>query len=343
MQSNPLFDEIMGQPEACLAVTRDPGVNRMLGELAAEVSEHGRLLITGMGASCHVGEILASTLRQAGYQAWSVPTSELLHYGLSSVRSPLLILSQSGASAEIVNLLEQTRSHVPTRGLCLDADSPLAAAGACMLPGGLEKPFAATRSFSTTLTALLDLAHRLHAVDRAPLDAIEAMRPILAGGLELIRPVSRHLGTSHTLVASGRGPLVGLAKATALLLMEVSRLPVLGLEAAQLRHGPIEMLGEGTGVILFNAAGDTAPLVERLRNDVVDTGSPVAVFDASGDAGGQEDSGRIRSIRSPSALPEALATLPLIVMSQLLAYDLAVARNIEPGTPLRSRKVTREE
>ena len=35
MQNNPLFDEIMGQPEACLAVTRDPGVNRMLGELAA--------------------------------------------------------------------------------------------------------------------------------------------------------------------------------------------------------------------------------------------------------------------------------------------------------------------
>lgn len=343
MQSNPLLNEIMGQPEACLAVTRDPDVNGMLDELAAEVREHGRLLITGMGASCHVGEILASTLRQAGCQAWSVPTSELLHYGLSSVQSPLLILSQSGASAEVVNLLEQTRAHLPTRGLCLDADSPLAAAGACILPGGLEKPFAATRSFSTTLTALLALAHRLNAVDRSPIDAIEAMRPIFAGGLELIRPIARHLGTCRTLVASGRGPLVGLANATALLLMEVSRLPVLGLEAAQLRHGPIEMLGEGTGVVLFNAEGETAPLIERLGNDVVDTGSKVVVFDASGYADGEEDSGRIRRIDSPSTLPEALATLPLIATSQLLAYELAVARNIEPGTPLRSHKVTREE
>lgn len=342
MQNNPLFDEIMGQPEACLATTRDPGVNGMLEALAAEIERDGRLLITGMGASCHIGEILASTLRHAGYQAWSVPTSELLHYGLSSVQSPLLILSQSGASAEIVNLLEQTRPHMPTRGLCLDAGSPLAEAGACVLPGGLEKPFAATRSFSTTLTALLGLAQRLHAVDRAPLDAIEAMRPILAGGLELVRPVSRHLGACHTLVTSGRGPLVGLANAAALLVMEVCRLPVLGLEAAQLRHGPIEMLGEGTGIILLNAAGDTSSLIERLRHDVAKTGSPIAVFDASGDAQAQ-DNDRVRRISSSIALPEALAALPLIAMTQLLAYDLAKARDIEPGTPLRSNKVTREE
>ena len=168
------------------------------------------------------------------------------------------------------------------------------------------------------------------------------MSSVLSAGLERLRSIAGRLNERHALVVSGRGPLAGLANAAALLVMEVSRIPTLGLEAAQLRHGPIEMLGKDTGVLLLNAAGPTADLIERLYEDTRNTGSAVVLFDASG-SHPESESTRDQRVTTSGELAESLASLPLIAMSQLLAFELALNRGIEPGTPLRSSKITREE
>ena len=85
------------------------------------------------------------------------------------------------------------------------------------------------------------------------------------------------------IVTSGRR-LQGLAEALALGLTELSRLPCFSLEGGQLRHGPMEMLGPEIGVVLFRGKDQTAGLVTAMAISAVETGAPVVVFDASGEA-----------------------------------------------------------
>lgn len=339
-----LWREILGQPDAVQRVLDDPDLRSGLDALAAEVRASGELLLSGMGASLHAAEAVASLLRRQGIRAWTLPTSELLHYGASLPVAPLLLISQSGASAEIVRLLERRPAGV--HGLTLDPDGPLAAHGGLVMPGGPERAFAATRSFTSTVAALAMLAYGLGvAVD---LDGMPATLRRALDQEERVAPLVEAYHEPSALFFTGRGPLHGLANYAALLVMELCRLPAAGIEAAQLRHGPLEVGRADLVVTAFTAEGPTRDLIDRLAHDVAATGARSVLLDASRRDASDVTSGDTHAdapvLRWPlEPLPEADAIAPLAIPCQLAAYRVAQARGIAPGVPLRSSKVTRDE
>lgn len=327
--------EIAGQRESVARTLRDSALGWHLDALAADVRASGELLVTGMGASLHAGEVLAGLLRGLGVRAWALPASELLHYGEALQVRPLLVVSQSGRSVEVERLVRRKASGV--HGLTLDAESPLGRVGAGVIPGGPERAFAATRSFTTTVAALYGLASRLGAsVDLQALPS--SIGPALGrlGGLEAARET---LQRGRTMVVTGRGPLAGLARYVALLLTELARVPAAALESAQLRHGPVEAAGESLAVVALAASGGTGGLVRKLAAELASMGSPTVLLNASAEVPGAV---AVTSVVLPEA-DELAAVLPLAVAAQRLAVALAEARGIEPGVPSRARKVTREE
>ncbi len=327
--------EIAGQQEAVAMTLRDGALAWQLDALAADVRASGELLVTGMGASLHAGMILAELLREKGLRAWALPTSELLHYGEALAVRPLLLISQSGASVEIERMLARDRDGV--HALTLDAASPLGRFGAAIIPGGPERAYAATRSFTTTLAALYGLAGRLGvkvdvrglsdtlAPALAPLEALDAARAALQG--------------VDAVFVTGRGPLHGLAEYVALLLMELTRVPCAALEAAQFRHGPKEAAGRRLGVVALAAQGGPGELVRNFASELSEAGSPTVLLDAGG---APAKAAAVVSVALPAS-DELAAVLPMAVTAQRLAVALAEARGITPGVPLRSEKVTREE
>jgi arabinose-5-phosphate isomerase len=83
-----------------------------LGEaFAAAVSllagAHGRIIVTGMGKSGHVGRKIAATLASTGTPAYYVHPSEASHGDLGMVRPDdvILALSRSGETAELADLI----------------------------------------------------------------------------------------------------------------------------------------------------------------------------------------------------------------------------------------------
>jgi arabinose-5-phosphate isomerase len=83
-----------------------------LGEaFAAAVSllagAHGRVIVTGMGKSGHVGRKIAATLASTGTPAYYVHPSEASHGDLGMVRPDdvILALSRSGETAELADLI----------------------------------------------------------------------------------------------------------------------------------------------------------------------------------------------------------------------------------------------
>lgn len=340
--TNELWHEIEGQAGAARRVLDDKALQVGLATLASEVRAGGELLLTGMGASLHAAEAIASLLRQRGVRAWALPTSELVHYGERLPVAPTLAISQSGESAEIVRLVERARAGV--HGLTLNPDGRLAARGGLVMPGGPERAFAATRSFTSTVAALLILARELDAqVDPDGLpDALE--RVVAQDGSSAAAGVLGAYHDADTLIFSGRGPLWGLASYAALLFMELARVPSVALEAAQLRHGPLEVGRPGVAVTTLTALSPTSDLVVKLAKDAAETGARSVLIDGAEPAAASfGEVGSAVTRWHVDALREGDAVAPLAVACQLVAYRLAEARGIVPGVPLRSSKVTREE
>lgn len=329
-----LLHEMTRQPEAVARTVEDAALGRYFGRVADAVRTSGELLVTGMGGSFHAGLVLAAMLRACGVRAWALPASELAHYDAPAVW-PRLLLSQSGASIEITRLLERWQGDA--FGLTLDPDSPLGQAGAGVVPGGPERAYAATRSFTTTVAALYRLAAELGAeVDVGGLAA--SLGPALAP-LPGLEPALAQLEGADAVFVTGRGLLHGLAEYVALLLMELTRLPCAPLEAAQFRHGPVEAAGERLAAVALVAQGEPGRLVRRFASVLAAAGSPTVVLGATDDPGEADD---VATVALPAA-DEAAAVLPLAVAAQRLGVLMAEARGIVPGVPLRSGKVTREE
>lgn len=84
---------------------------------------HGRVVVTGMGKSGHIGRKIAATFASTGTPAFFVHPGEASHgdIGMITKKDVVLALSNSGSTAEVVTLLPQIkRLGVPL--ICMTGD-----------------------------------------------------------------------------------------------------------------------------------------------------------------------------------------------------------------------------
>lgn len=334
-----LFSEIRSQADIAHLAETDTSLRTGIERLATTIREHGRLRITGMGASYHAGRVLEPLLRHHDIDTDCVVTSDLLNYGPPRWDDPLLAISQSGASAEIEALLERKAGLPNLWGLTLDPDSPLGRARSLTIPGGPERAYSATRSFTGTLDVLLRLNAAITLDDTALQEGHRELQALVTQVPNLGTVAADALSSATTIVATGRGPLVGVAGYTALLIMELRRKPAMALEAAQLRHGPLEALNQDVGLIVLRADGPTTDLIDKLVQDAAKLGGPIVVIDAGPD--GAPRAPNITTVRL-SKLSEAAAALAAPAALQPAAMILAERAGINPGESLHATKVTRQ-
>jgi len=124
-----LFQDILKQPGQLAA-----SLSHMLGAgmpalaEAASVMRSGRpIVITGIGASWHAGMAMQAELLANGYPALLLDASELLDFVELPENAAVVMLSRSGKSTEIVQLIRKCRSRSATIIAITNAtDSPLA-------------------------------------------------------------------------------------------------------------------------------------------------------------------------------------------------------------------------
>lgn len=304
----------------------------MAADVAASIGKTGRLLLLGMGGSHAVGRAVEPLYRALGIDALALPLSEQLGQPLPLADRTVLVTSQSGESAEVVRWFAQAGGSSDVFGLTLEGGSFLARNAPCLVgAGGTELAFAATRSLTVTLALHLAILAALGEDPAPALAMLEAPQDC-----DIAQALAA-LGKVATIVTSGRR-LQGVAEALALGLTELSRLPCFSLEGGQLRHGPMEMLGPQIGVVLFRGADPTSELVTATALSVVETGAPLVIFDASGQA---PVAGAVTLTFKPAAgMAAILAMLPV---AQRLMIAFADGRVDNAGTPVRTTKITRSE
>lgn len=319
-------DEMARQHGDALAAYAEAAT--MAARVADSLRRTGRLHLLGMGGSHWVNRTVVPAYRACGIEAEAEVLSEALLSPRPTVPRTVLVVSQSGASGEVLRFLE-TPSRVEERfGLTLDPLSALGRALPCLLGvGGPERAFAATRS--------LFVSHALHLAVLAALGFDTAAAALASDAPVDVEAALAALQPCTAFVLSGREALAGAAESGALCLMELARCPALAFEAGQLRHGPMEMLSAQTGVLVLRGAGPSADRDAALARDCMAAGSPVVVLDVSGAA--PVDGAVTLRLPTSTGLMAALACLPTL---QRLLVRLAARRIADVGTPLRSSKVT---
>jgi glucosamine--fructose-6-phosphate aminotransferase (isomerizing) len=133
----------------------------------------------------------------------------------------------------------------------------------------------------------------------------------------------------------------------ALTLKEAVGIPVESLQAAQFRHGPLELAGPELGAIVIATEPETAELDLALGRELADTGAATLVITASGSPDGSSPSPDRPQVDRDhldiGPLDRMLAPAASIVPSQLLAWRLSVLRGRSPGAYYRASKVTTRE
>ena len=338
------FRDILDQPHALAETHRGLEASVALEDVARRLRDGDlrRVVLTGMGSS-YLGLVpLHLRLVEAGLTPISVESSELLYYqrGLLSTGTLLVLVSQSGRSAEIVRLLETVRGRgVVTVGLTNTADSPLAReATATLLTHAGEEATVSCKTYLASQMALAWLGEVLAGGDRdatraALGETIAATAAYLAAWRSHVEWLAERLQGVSAVDYTGRGPSLAAACSAGLITKESTHRPSEGMSGAAFRHGPMEMLDADVFLLAFAGALRTRALNEALVADVRATGA--RAFLAAEDAPEP-------ALRLP-AVPDLARPVVELLPVEMITLALAALDGREAGRFERVTKVTTAE
>ncbi|MEV6287359.1 SIS domain-containing protein [Kribbella sp. NPDC051770] len=346
--------EVFQQPgvwreAAALLADRRDEVDAFLAPLLARPDL--RIVLTGAGTSAFAGEVLAPALTRAlRRRVDAVATTDIVsnprEVFAEQVPTLLVSFARSGDSPESVaatqlatTCLESVHQLVITCNadgrLAREHDESATSFVLLMPPATNDRGFAMTSSFtSMLLTAWLalapgqdaDLADRLAVGAEQVLSRADDVAKLTAGGYDRV-------------VYLGSGPLGGLARESALKLLELTAGEVVSYydTALGFRHGPKAVLRAGTLAVVY------------LSNDAYTRQYDLDIAAELRTAIGAENVLVVSAGESPDAwqldglagVDDAALALPFVVIAQLLALRFSLRLGRTPDNPFPDGEVNR--
>jgi glucosamine--fructose-6-phosphate aminotransferase (isomerizing) len=335
------LNDILDQPqalrdtvEALAALSELESVREKL-----RASHLDRVILTGMGGSYQILHPLHLRLTSGGFNSIMVETSELIHSmpQLLNQRNVVIAASQSGSSAETVRLMDRQGPFYI--GVSNTPSSPLATRSQItLLTKAGEEGGVACKTAVALLTALYWLEKQLTKGDLgAARQALETIAPAAEAYLvrwrEHVDELTQSLSGAKHVFFVGRGTSLAAAGLGAMVQKEAAHFHAEGMSSAALRHGPFEMLGPDSFVVVFEGDENVGPMNHRLVSDILSTGARAHLCGVSCSNG-------------PFALPrinEALCPILELLPAQMISLSLAYLQGREPGRFERITKITTVE
>lgn len=305
-------------------------------EAAGMLAGVDRVFVIGIGTSYHAALMGAWLLRSAGADARAVHSFDFAHYPHNfpvGQSDAVIIMSHSGvktfsvaslqrakeAGAKILSVGSQTAEH-PGSELILRTTER-------------EKSAAFTSSHLTAMTVLGQVATELGARNEASATAgyraaLEQLPDQIQSMLDRqaeVTPVAK-LAAGRRNYAAGAGPNEFSAIEAVIKVREAAYgwIDALGLE--QFLHGPIVSFNAGDGAIMINVAGASEQRVNEVSTVLNAMGGDLWVVGKA-----LESVAGARTFDVPETV-EDLSPLLTVVPMQMLAYEMAVAKGLNPDT-----------
>jgi glucosamine--fructose-6-phosphate aminotransferase (isomerizing) len=248
-------------------------------------------------------------------------------------------VSQSGQSPDIVSVLEEGRVQGrPTVAITNEPDSPLAEFADVLIDieAGDEVAVAATKTYTAQLAVIAMISEAMS----GRVGSLGGLAGLAADALDREQRAHAVAATradiEHAAVL-GRGVNQATAFEWALKLQELTHIVAQPFSTADFLHGPVAVLEPGYPVLVVAAVGPAIDdVVDVLWRGKEAGASLVAISNSPMVAEITED-----TLTFGSDVEEWLSPIPAIVIGQLFAYYLTLAKGLDPETPRGLRKVTR--
>ncbi len=344
MQQPQYIQDILAQPDALrIALQHYPAQQMDLLRKRMAANEFSRIVLTGMGSSYNGAYAAFLELLGLPIPTLLLNSAELLHYGLSAVdgKSLLWMNSQSGQSAEIIRIIEALTDRRPAFQLSMTnyVDSPLAQHADLAVPihAGNEATVS-TKTYINMAAYLLLAAWQLRGKDWQQLqqymfEAADAIEAYLKKWLDEVAQLDHLLQDTMKMIIIGRGASMGAVWNGSLVNKEAAKCTFEGMNAADFRHGPLELVAPDLTVLAFEGASHTAGLNYNLALEIKKLGGKALWIAA-------QNSEELPTILLPHVTHEEVLPLVEILPMQLLSIVMAKRNGYTPGEFRHVGKIT---
>ncbi|MEM7653037.1 MAG: glutamine--fructose-6-phosphate transaminase (isomerizing), partial [Pseudomonadota bacterium] len=346
------YDSFMAKEIAEQAFTISQTAEATETALGVEAFEHlDRLVMIACGSSRYAAEIGKAWFERYARLPCDVEIASEYHHRAPIVGTNTMVMgiSQSGETADTLAALDYVRGlgretaalvNVPTSQMARSCDR------VWLTQAGVEIGVAATKSFTSQLTALAVLAIRAAAL-RGTMDPIEAQAKIdgiKTFGVEVealqvsdsaLRLWSETMAGESNALFLGRGVSAAVAEEGALKLKEISYIHAEAYPSGELKHGPLALVDERMPVV---ALVENGPMLEKslssLQEVMARKGRVFVIGDARAIAAAEIKGipGQVL-MESDSIVTDISVTLQQTVAVQLLAYHTARVRGCDVDKP----------
>ncbi len=316
-----------------------------LGLSPRELAAISRIVIAGCGSSLHAGLVGVYYLEDIAGIPASVEQAAEFRYRNPIIEPNTLVvaISQSGETADTLAAVREAKqkgAYVAAISNVVGSTIARECGSGIYLHAGAEISVASTKAFTAQVTALYMLALRFGRNRRLganegrrfaeEIQALPGLVDRMLAQADPIRRIAESVVKCNEFFFIGRGPLYPVALEGALKLKEISYVHAEGYHAAELKHGPIALLGENVPVI---ALANDIPGKDKLLGNLAECRarkSPVIAVATEGD---EEVKKLVADVIEVPKCSRHAAPIVTAVALQLFAYYFAKARGCEIDKP----------
>jgi glutamine---fructose-6-phosphate transaminase (isomerizing) len=344
--------EIFEQPTAlrnCMRGRLDMHEARVIlggiTKLDRELARARRIILTGCGTAWHaalIGEYLledfARLPAEVEYASEFRYRNPVIEFGTA-----LVAISQSGETADTLAALREGKERGATvLGVVNAVGSTIAREtdAGVYLHAGPEIGVASTKAFTAQVAVLamvaIWLGRKRHLSPAAAETLIKELARVperierVLDSAEQIRKVTEEYCDRENWLYLGRGYNWPVALEGALKLKEISYIHAEGMPAAEMKHGPIALIGKGTPAVFIATRGAQYGKVVSNIEEVRSRGGRIIAVATDGDKEIRKLADHVFYVPDT---PDPLQPLVTVVPLQLMAYFAALARGCNVDKP----------
>jgi glucosamine--fructose-6-phosphate aminotransferase (isomerizing) len=324
------FEEIHSQPAAWPAALQAVKDNADAVNALWQSGRYAQVLLTGCGSPYYIAQAVAANWRELGLPAIAAPASEIwLNPRSTYLKKPTLLvaLSRSGSTTEVLRACEAFTGEGAGDVLTISCypQAPLATLGKTniVVTSGQEESFAQTRAFTSLYLTALACGALIAGEDAQLGDLMqlgEACTRVLAAASPFAQQHGRNAAFDRYYFL-GSGERYGLACEMSLKMKEMSLSHSEPFHFMEFRHGPQTMVTESTLVVGLVSERNA----EREQAVLADMRALGGTAFAIGEVG--------CDVNFASDLREPARNALYVVAGQLLAYEHAISKGLNPDRP----------